>query len=158
MIPFRAIRSAIVQNLAKHLELEFIELNGGGDIPTGAFFAYDISDLDDGTTPEIRQVVGQEDRQITGAAFTATFLSYADDKATSIENALRARDWFRTDGYQILKDINVIVYEMTPVENRDIQIGVEWERRQGFDVELRTKSTASMPAQWIETVNLQRSE
>lgn len=157
MIQYRAIRSAIVRNLSDHLGLEIIPINDGGDLPKTSFMTYDVSDISE-ITPPVTYQEGSQERQIRGVSFSVSFLSYADDRVTSIENALRARDWFHTLGYQILKDLNVIVFSSTPVENRDIQIGVEWERRQGFEVELRAKSIATIPTEWIDTVNLQRSE
>lgn len=158
MIPFKTIRSTIVRNLSAYLGLELVEMSGGGDIPKTAFLTYDISDIEP-LTPTARHVQDGVDHYRTRTGFTITFMSYADDKATSVENAMRAQDWFKTFGYQTLKDVDVIVYEMTPVSNRDVLIGDEWERRQGFDIEFRTQSLAEMPlTEWIEQTKLTRSE
>lgn len=140
MIPFKAIRSALVQGLNKHLGLKVIEMNGGGDIPKTAFLTYDFDQVigeSRGTPAEFQE--GDKIRQVETVPFTVSFLSYADDKATSIENAIKARDWFKTTGHEVLKDtVNVVVVNIGSVENRDVQIGSEWERRHGFDVDFRT--------------------
>ncbi|MED1792888.1 hypothetical protein P4V54_09405 [Brevibacillus nitrificans] len=140
MIPFKAIRSAIVRGLAAHMELPVIEMNGGGDIPKTAFLAYDF-DQGIGEARGMPTEFEEDDRirQVETVPFTVSFLSYADDKATSMENAMKARDWFKTTGYEALKDtVNVIVTNFGAVENRDVHIGDEWERRHGFEVEFRT--------------------
>lgn len=52
--------------------------------------------------------------------------------------------------------MDVIVSSIGNVDNRDITIGVEWERRMGFDVELRTTDTTEQELIPIEKVNLRR--
>ncbi|MCR8978685.1 LIC_12616 family protein [Brevibacillus laterosporus] len=139
MIPFKAIRSAIVQPLSAHLSLPVIEMNSGGDMPKQAFMTYDFSGPEDARGFPIEYQEGDTLRHIGTVFFTVSFLSYADDKATSIENALRARDWMKRDGRELLKDrVNVIVSEIGTIENRDVLIVDDWERRQGFDVTFRT--------------------
>lgn len=139
MIPFKAIRSAIVQPLAAYLSLPIIEMNGGGDMPNQAFMTYDFSGPEDARGFPIEYQEGNNLRHVGTVSFTVSFMSYADDKATSIENAMKARDWLKRDGRELLKDrVNVIVSEIGTIENRDVQIVDEWERRQGFDVTFRT--------------------
>jgi hypothetical protein len=46
----------------------------------------------------------------------------------------------------------VIVIEIGDIQNRDINIGEEWERRQGFDVDFRaTDLVISELSNWLET-------
>lgn len=139
MIPFKAIRSAIVQGLSAYLSLPVIEMNGGGDMPTGPFLTYDFADFESARGFPIEYQEDNNLRQVGTVPFTVSFLSYADDKATSIENAMKAQDWLKRDGRELLKDqVNVIVAEIGRNENRDVLIADEWERRQGFDVTFRT--------------------
>ncbi|TPG84962.1 hypothetical protein EEL32_15065 [Brevibacillus laterosporus] len=139
MIPFKAIRSAMVQPLVAYLSLPVIEMNGGGGMPKQAFLTYDFADIEDARGFPIEYQDDNNLRQVGTVPFTVSFLSYADDKATSIENAMKARDWLKRDGRELLKDhVNVIVSEIGKIENRDVLIGDEWERRQGFDVTFRT--------------------
>ncbi|MED1784240.1 hypothetical protein P4V43_20675 [Brevibacillus fortis] len=155
MIPFKAIRSTIVQPLAAHLSLPVIEMNGGGDIPKQAFFTYDFSGPEDARGFPIEYQEGNNLRHVGTVSFTVSFLSYADDKATSIENAMRTRDWLKRDGRELLKDrVNVIVSEISPIENRDVLIGDEWERRQGFDVVFRTIDVTSSEFVAIEKAHV----
>ncbi|TQR29394.1 phage neck terminator protein [Brevibacillus brevis] len=156
MIPFRAIRSTIVQGLSKHLSLPVIELNGGGDIPKTAFLTYDFEEaIGESTGFPVEFEVGDKIRQVETVPFTVSFFSYADDKATSVENAMKARDWFKTAGYEVLKDtVNVIVANYGSIENRDIKIGLEWERRHGFEIEFRTIDETERDLITIEKANV----
>lgn len=150
----------MVQGLAKHLALPVIEMNGGGDIPKTAFLTYDFDQgigEARGLPAEFQE--GQKIRQVETVPFTVSFLSYADDKATSIENAMKARDWLKTAGYELLKDkVNVIVASLGPIENRDVQIGDEWERRQGFDVDFRTIDESERDLITIDKANVKGVE
>ncbi|MEY9097083.1 hypothetical protein [Paenibacillus sp. RC84] len=159
MIQFKAIRNAIVRGLAAHLGVKVIEMNGGGDIPKTAFLTYDFSGSF-GDRPGYPAVYVADDkiREVETVPFTVSFLSYADDKATSMENALKAREWFRGAGRELLKEsVNAVVYEIGEVQNRDIAIGSEWERRQGFDVEFRTQDIVETPLVPIDKVTITRS-
>lgn len=160
MIAFKVIRSAIVQGLAEHLSLPVIEMNGGGDIPQNAFLTYDFGEgigKKKGFPAEYQE--DNKIRIVETVPFTVSFLSYADDKATSIENAMKARDWFKTAGYEVLKDtVNVVVATLGEIENRDVQIGDEWERRQGFDVEFRTIDETERELITIEKANVKGVE
>jgi len=155
MIPYNEIRKTWVQGLKEALQLPVINMNGGGDMPKTAFLTYSISDGVPGQSILKTQHNGKQLLQET-VKFTVSFLSYADDNVTSTTNALKARDWFKTTGRQALKDLDVIVSSIGNVDNRDITIGVEWERRMGFDVELRTTDTTEQELIPIEKVNLRR--
>ncbi|MBE7897510.1 phage neck terminator protein [Paenibacillus polymyxa] len=155
MIPFKAIRSAIVRGLSARLGLEVIELNGGGDMPKGAFLTYNISDgfAEGRGFPVVTQENGKLVQRET-VEFTVSFLSYAADSADSITNALRAQDWLKTIGRDVLKDLNVVVFNIGSVDNRDILIADEWERRYGFDVDFRTTAVADQDLEYIEKVKI----
>ncbi|ODB61360.1 phage neck terminator protein [Paenibacillus polymyxa] len=154
MIPFKAIRSAIVRNLSAYVGVKAVELNGGGDMPKGAFLTYSFDGFPEGRGfPVVTQENGKLVQRET-VEFTVSFLSYAADSADSITNALRAQDWFKTIGRDVLKDLDVIVFDIGSVDNRDILIADEWERRYGFDVDFRTTSVADQDLEYIEKVKI----
>ncbi|WP_342547660.1 hypothetical protein NST69_27600 [Paenibacillus sp. FSL P2-0089] len=161
MLPFEDIRVAIVEGVEAATGGLVIEMNGGGDIPPGDFLTYSfIGGFESsGGQPIITQQAGQQHRRET-VTFTASFNCYADDSDVAMVNAMRARDWFKAIGRELLKDkLDVIVIEIGEIQNRDINIGEEWERRQGFDVELRaTDLVISDLSGWIETAPIQRSD
>ncbi|MCY7484431.1 LIC_12616 family protein [Paenibacillus alvei] len=158
MVPFRNIRSAIVRGLKEYMNLPVIEMNGGGDVPAGEFMTYHFPD--GFGEPSGQPIYEQENntlRQIETVTFSVSFLSYAADSATSIENAMRACDWFKGAGHDILKDaVNVVVVEVGSIENRDIVMEEVWERRHGFEVEFRTLDVVETELVTINTTNIQR--
>ncbi|MGN7359461.1 phage neck terminator protein [Paenibacillus sp. SAF-054] len=158
MIPYNDIRKVWVQGLKVLLKLDVINMNGGADMPKTAFLAYNLFPNEEPSSGRIMvsQHNGKQLLQET-VNFTVSFLSYADDNVTSTLNAMRVRDWFKTDGREALKDMDVIVTSIGNVENRDINIGPEWERRMGFDVELRTTDTTEQAVIPIEKANIKRS-
>ncbi|MGN7169271.1 phage neck terminator protein [Paenibacillus cellulositrophicus] len=157
MIPYNEIRKTLVQGLKNVLGLPVINMNGGGDIPKGAFLTYSISDGPDLGGRIMKSQEGGRQILQESVGFTVSILSYADDNATSSINAMKARDWFKTAGYQALKDLDVIVSDIGVVQNRDVNIGEEWERRVGFDVDIRTTDTTDQPFIPIEKANIKRS-
>ncbi len=157
MLPFKQIRSAIARGLNGALGIPVIEMNGGGDMPEGCFMTYDFPEGFGGARgqPIITQQDGKQHRRET-VTFTVSFNSYADLTEDSIGNAMLARDWFKTAGHEQLKNtLDVIVVDIGDIRNRDINIGEEWERRQGFDVDFRaTDLVITGLTDWIETVTI----
>lgn len=162
MLQYEDIRVTIVEGLEAVTGGLVIEMNGGGDIPPGDFMTYTFVGGFESTggQPIIIQQGGQQYRRET-VTFTVSFTCYADDSDVAMVNAMRARDWFKMAGRELLKDtLDVIVIEIGEIQNRDINIGEEWERRQGFDVELRaTDLVISDLTGWIETATpIKRSD
>ncbi|WP_411503478.1 phage neck terminator protein [Brevibacillus centrosporus] len=159
MVPFKAIRSAIVQELAAFLSVPVIEMNGGGEMPEQSFFTYDFTDFEDASGFPCEYLEGDILRHEGTVSFTVSFLSFAENKATSVENALLARDWLKREGRDLLKDrVNVIVSEIGTIENRDVLLADEWERRQGFEVTFRTLDVTEREFIAIERANVKGVE
>lgn len=156
MIQFGAIRSAIVRGLSAHLKIKVIEMNVAANEPPYPFLAYDFTDLGDteGGLP-VEYVINGTIKTVEAELFTVSFLSYADSKVESVENALRSRDWFLTAGHSALKEaVNVVVVNVATVTNRDVQLGIGWERRNGFEVDFRATNVIEVSdksADFIET-------
>ncbi|MEW9702828.1 hypothetical protein [Paenibacillus sp. SI8] len=158
MIPFRSIRSAIIQGLVSATGLPLVEMNDNGPVDTYPYITYDFVEFP-GT------VQGLPAETFDGAMktftetveFTVSFHSYAAYKDESIENAMKVCEWLRTDGREILSaSVNVVVIRVGPIQNRDIAIGSEWERRHGFDVEFRTMNTMQTSEYSIDSAEIQR--
>lgn len=157
MIPYNDIRKLLVKRLSDYTGLQVIRMNGGGDMPKTAFLTYHFEPGFERTGGfPIETHKGDHIEQVETVEFTVSFLSYADDNAASMDNALRAREWFKTDGREILKDAFwIIVHEIGRVENRDIATGDEWERRHGFEVVFRMPEVSRRKLYTIEKVNIE---
>lgn len=157
MIPILEIRSALVRGLKAELGIPVIDLNSGGKVPAGPFLTYDIAGF--GSESEGLPVIWQQaDRSIAEetALVTVSILSYSDPRSAALTQALRARDWIKTAGREALKRLDVVVISVEDVQNRDVNIGEEWERRYGFDVELRATDVITTPLAWIEQAKPRR--
>ncbi|MDH6370554.1 hypothetical protein M2444_002334 [Paenibacillus sp. PastF-3] len=161
MLPFEDIRVAIVEGMESASGGLVIEMNGGGDTPSGDFMTYSFVGgfESSGGQPIITQQDGQQHRRET-VTFTVSFSCYSDDSDIAMVNAMHARDWFKVTGRELLKDtLDIIVTDIGEIQNRDINIGEEWERRQGFDVEFRaTDVVVTDMSGWIDTAPIQRSD
>ncbi|ASS66378.1 MULTISPECIES: hypothetical protein [unclassified Paenibacillus] len=152
MLPYLEIRSAIARGLKAALAVPVIDLNSGGPVPTGAFMTYDFDGFGSESAagqPVIRQTASQRIAE-EPALITVSLMSYADPRSVALTQALQARDWLKTAGRDALKALDVVVVRVEDVQNRDINIGEEWERRYGFDAELRATDRITTELYWIE--------
>lgn len=148
----------LAEKLAEHLQLKVINMNGGGKMPATAFVTYHFSPgFGDARGFPVYAEEGELLVRRETVLFTVSFLSYADDHAVSTYNALCIQDWLKTIGANHLKDLDVVVVNIGSIDNRDVLMGEEWERRTGFDVDFRTVNVASQPLDWIDKVNITRS-
>lgn len=154
MVPYDEIRIAIARGLSEYIGRPVTPVNGGGDIPKGAFLTYQFDGF--GSTGKQPIEFQEEDHmmRLEMVPFAVSFLSYGDETVSSMNLALQARDWFKAQGKDRLKELDVVVSDMGPVENRDIQIGTEWERRHGFEIEFRTTDRLKTELIPINQVNL----
>ncbi len=151
MLPFPEIRSALVRGLRAALGVSVIDMNSGGDVPAGPFLTYDFFGFGSESEgqPVIRQQAGQRIAE-EAALITVSLMSYSDPRSAALTQALRARDWIKTAGREALKALDVVVVTVEDVQNRDVNIGEEWERRYGFDVELRATDRTTTELKWID--------
>lgn len=158
MIQYDNICIAIVSGLSDYLGIRVIEMNPGGKIPPYPFATYEFTDpgdTEDGFPVVIR--TGDQIKHMETVEFTVSFHIYSESKAECIEYALKARDWFRGPGHQALKDaVNVVIIDVGSVDNRDLQIGNEWERRNGFEVDFRTVNTIEFPIETIDRATIKQ--
>ncbi|MBW7452443.1 LIC_12616 family protein [Paenibacillus sepulcri] len=160
MIQYRAIRKAMVEALAVYLAAPVVEMNSIGKEPPYPYVTYDF--INPAGDPIGFPAVTIEEnimQHTENVSFTVSFQSYADDKADSIEQAMKLRDWFMVEGRWLLKDnVNVVVTHIGGIENRDIQLGDEWERRNGLDIEFRTLNIVKEALRTIDTATIKGAE
>lgn len=81
-----------------------------------------------------------------------------DDIDQAIDNAYKALRFFEVDGVEVLQGNNIVVVETTELTNRDTFISIEYERRAGFDVRIRTRVQLVKEIDTIGTVNINNGE
>ncbi|NQX67979.1 hypothetical protein HQN90_17800 [Paenibacillus alba] len=162
MVNFDLIRSTIVRGLYAYLGTPVIESDTAAEIPPYPFLTYNfittgivegfpsmtVADSEDGN------IIEHYSEQPT---MTVSFNSYAIRKADSVTNAMRAQDWLRFIGHDELKQkANVVVVDVGDIHNRDVQVGDEWERRNGFDVDFRATNIVDAANTFIEKAEIRR--
>ncbi|MHA7580401.1 phage neck terminator protein [Paenibacillus vandeheii] len=159
MIPFEDIRKVMIEGLSGAVGVPVIEIDGTGKVPKYPFLTYSFTDEG---SPRGHMAVTVENNKTIHAgtvALSVTFQSYAKTRLESVNLANRARDWFETAGHRLLKDnINVVVVDVGATTNTDIQLGTEWERRNGFEVECRTINIIEEEYTPIESANVEGVE
>ena len=83
---------------------------------------------------------------------TISFNVYADKNETTIDNAIKLRQWFLFVGQQYLQDNGIAVVNVGNIENRTTFLVDSYEYKHGFDVQLRMTQTAEMPTEWFNKV------
>lgn len=68
------------------------------------------------------------------------------------DTALKAQLYLEGRGYEELRDVGITIVEVMPPENRDVFLTVDYERRIGFDVRVRTNWSDSYEVNTIEEV------
>ena len=70
----------------------------------------------------------------------------------------KVHDYFRFSGYQYLSDNGIIVVGVGNIQNRDLLEVDEYERREGFDVRMRTLDTIERITPEILDYNIKEVE
>ena len=86
-----------------------------------------------------------------------SFSSISDDYQTSVNNAIKARDWILHVGRAALSEAGISVKTATGITNRDNVLTVEYERKNGFDVVFYVYDEVESPSDaygYIETVDI----
>ncbi|MDQ0169179.1 phage neck terminator protein [Paenibacillus tundrae] len=155
MIQFEAIRKSMIEGLSSALGVLVIEIDGVNKVPPVPFMSYDFSD-ESGVRGHMAVTLEDDKMVHTGdVTLSVTFQSYAHDRLGAVVLANRARDWFLTAGHRVLKDdVNTVVVTVGESINNDVQLGNEWERRNGFEIELRAKNVIEEDYTPIESVQV----
>lgn len=83
---------------------------------------------------------------------TISFNVYADKNESTIELAMKLRQWFLFVGQEHLQDNGIAVVNVGNIENRTTFLVDSYEYKHGFDVQLRMTQTAEMPTEWFNKV------
>jgi hypothetical protein len=83
---------------------------------------------------------------------TISFNIYADKNETTIDWAMKLRQWFLFFGQDFLQENGIAVVNVGNIENRTTFLVDSYEYKHGFDMQLRMTQTAEMPTEWFNTV------
>jgi len=166
MIDFKELRTAIVKGLSEHLDILVIMANQDAPKPDYPFMTYMFTTPMNSVVPQSGSYYSKEagDKLDYGRRhynrMTVSLTSFSQDSDEAHEKAFEAADWFTWKGYFHLKENNIVVVRIEAMTNRDTLIVGDYERRVGFDVQLRVPSKVEKEIEWIEEVEYEakRSE
>jgi hypothetical protein len=85
---------------------------------------------------------------------TISFNVYSDKNESTIDWAIKLRQWFLFFGSDFIRDLNIAVVNVGNIENRTTFLVDSYEYKHGFDVQLRLTEEQIRTIETIEKVNL----
>lgn len=152
MINYTQIRDDVITQLKSYLNIPVVLADQNEPKPSYPHFGYKVINpysSEDGLAAETSEAIASLDEnfdydikytrsELPTMTISITTYSNTVDQAETI--ALSAASWFKFLGYEYLKSKNVVVVEVTDIQDRDTLIVDDYDRRRGFDVKLRVIS------------------
>lgn len=85
---------------------------------------------------------------------TISFNVYADKNETTIDNAIKLRQWFLFVGQEYLQENGIAVVNVGNIENRTTFLVDSYEYKHGFDVQLRMTEHVETKSEWFNQVEI----
>lgn len=161
------IQDFIIQSLSTHLDLPPVMQDQTGKKLEGPFLAFKfISPFIPESGQPIRHYRDTENETkteydvITMDTMVLSFSIYAKDYDVALNKAYDARNWFLENGYEVLKDFNLVVANIGTIEDRGVFIVHDYERRMGMDITIRFTNTATSktPIPSIGNIEIEKEE
>lgn len=132
MIDYKHLRETVGKGLKDHLGVPVIRGNQTAAAPPFPYLIYNVTTIAGANNGTWQQHEDGIDRLLVKSIWS--FSSLSDDWDESVNNAVRAREWFMHTGRQWLSERGITVQSATEITNRDNILTVEYERKNGFDV------------------------
>lgn len=158
MLRIDEIRSTIIRNLKLTTGITTIVAEQSSEQPPYPFVTVKFTTLGKkvGRVAQYMKDDGQYTEQDIEMILSVTSFSAdtEDEIDQATDNAYKALQFFEVNGIEVLQDNNIAVVETTELTNRDTFISIEYERRAGFDVRIRTRAQLVKEIDTIEAVNI----
>ena len=89
---------------------------------------------------------------------TISLTAYSTDEDEALQTALECRKWFEFIGEDYLKENDIVVVNLTSVQNREALIAGDFEKRIGFDIIIRVTSKIKRIVTTIDSTDIQKGE
>lgn len=157
------VRNKIVAGLYAFVQKPVIFQPQNTPLPPYPFVAFSITSdymrtLDDGNVQNVPQLVDLKETLSSNVEITFSFNAYSLNSLEAKNLAKKVHDYFRFVGYQYLADNGIIVVDVGNVQNRDLLEVDQYERREGFDVRIRTLDTIERTTPEIVTYTIEEVE
>lgn len=158
MIDYSEIKEVLREGIWNDLEVYFVELENEDPRPDNQedidrFISHKI------TTPymldgKMEYNDGNTLVRESTAKMTISLTCYSRDKGKVLSLCRELVNWFDFQGYEYLKDNDLIVVSVESVTDRTTFLETGYDNRIGFDVILRTTDRATREIDVIETVSI----
>lgn len=148
VIDYAAIRSAIVRPLSAALGIPVIMGDQTGKMPPYPFVTYKM------TSPYLAPVHGAEGvvnveggirrTQEKQVEVVFSFTVHSKDPDEAYRRCYALIEHFDFAGRDALRDVGIVVVNVTNVQNRDVFLTIEYERRVGCDVRFRVLNRSEL--------------
>jgi len=159
MFDLVTLQNLIIRNIYSHTGIPVVPTNDAAERPSYPFHTYNVIAP---YSPRAAQVVlSLEDKPDDYIEYTRwelpsitiSFNTHSDKIDECRDRAMDLRSWFEFEGYPALKEEQVIVTEVTAMEDRtQLMDGIEYQYRVGFDVRMRVVSEAVRTVETIKEV------
>lgn len=154
MLKLSEVRNPLIKGLHTFTGVPVIMGNQTGEAPPYPYLAINFTELGNAVGQIAEKVNGSEMTFIQQNELTVSISAYSDKLDASFELAYQALEWFKGMGVLDLQDANIAVIRTRPIVNRDTFLTIEYERRHGFDVNLRVATESAYDVGFIEEVKL----
>lgn len=161
VIDYAGIETLIVNGLQSYLNAKgyactVVMANQTAPIPDYPYLSYTI------INPVVSNMKGYsiaaDGTRYKELVQTWSFTAQSDDDVEVANVAMLAYDWFRLTGATYLSDNGIVAQRVGNITNRDNLLSIEYEHRQGFDVDFLLMHTLDAAdcetAGYIETAIL----
>lgn len=166
---YRKIRNAIVKGLYDYLNVPVVPTDDVGDKPNYPYISYKFTTLKipQGSHNLYKDIVPSNDERFQydieytreeQPKMIISMNAYSTDDVEAFQLALEMESWFKFQGYRFLKDNEIVVVNISNIQDRTIQIVDNYERRQGFDVAIRVMDIQKLRLETIEKSNIKKEE
>lgn len=157
------IRNVITNGIKAYTDLITVNTDNPHKKPPYPYYSYKMTTLykpmgHEGTRLTVNDEGVVKETVILQPQMTISFNSYSNNILEANEKALKAWEWFKFAGYYHLKNNNLVVVDVMPVQDRTTFLTVGYEYRQGFDVILRTVHKIEREIETIEEYNIKESD
>ncbi|MGM0806520.1 MAG: phage neck terminator protein [Bacillota bacterium] len=148
----------IIAQIKKDTGIQIVKGNTKNEIPPLPYGIYNVTSpfikgLGQGAITRYTTDGISYEKRTEQYKFTISFSFFAEDNETTIDRAIKVRQWFLFLGSNFISDRNMAVVRAGNIENRTTFIVDDYEYKHGFDVQFRATEEIIKPmTELIETV------
>lgn len=158
MIKHSEIRNPIISNLNEYMGIPVIQSEDNGEQPAYPFMTFSLNSpylpLGHNSKEEIEENGKTIIRETEHFEQVYSFTVVGEDEDIVQDNLIKAIQFFKVFGVQILKDNEIAIVEVYNAQKRDTLLTIDYERRAGFDVKIRVAHNLDFESEVIENIKI----